>query len=346
MALAKQETGTPHAKRVKNALMQVRSDLQSVLPKGKNVDVLIKSIVLAIVNNPSLAECDPKSFVTAAYKAAELGLEFTGSLGQAYLVPFNNTKKGVKEVQFMPGYRGLTALARRSGEIANIEAHVVRDKDEFNYELGTNSQIKHIPALRDRGEMTHVYGVAKLKEPGTDPIFEVMGKAEIDEIKKRSKSRNNGPWITDYIEMSRKTVVRRICKYLPMSTDFSKAIEFDNEIVGNSERQQKVVDVEQSLLNDLGSKAESTEPVDIEIESQEIPDAEPEQEPESNPKKLSKKEQFIFEIENACQNSGEACLETVKLWYREDTENRSLKKSLDKYTVQELESIWTWINTN
>src|SRR5690606_22598960 len=130
------------------------------------------------------------------------------------------------EVQFIVGYRGMIDLARRSGQILSIEARTVQEKDHFEVEFGLDSKVAHRPAweVADRGALTFVYAVAKLKDGGVQ--FEVMSRAEIEAIRDASQGyqmakryardgKINSPWATNFEEMAKKTVIRRLFKYLP-----------------------------------------------------------------------------------------------------------------------------------
>src|SRR5690606_35183329 len=120
---------------------------------------------------------------------------------------------GKVECTFIPGYRGFLDLARRSGQIVSLVARAVHENDFFEYEFGLTENITHKPCMTDRGALIAVYAIAILKDGGHQ--FEVMSKSEVDEIRKQSKSQNNGPWVTHYEEMAKKTVLRRLFKWLP-----------------------------------------------------------------------------------------------------------------------------------
>jgi recombination protein RecT len=127
------------------------------------------------------------------------------------------------------GYRGLIDLARRSGQISRIEAHPAYEKDRFKIQFGLNPILEHEPDLSgDPGPMILVYAVAELRD-GTKQV-EVMTKKQVDGIRARSKAGKSGPWVTDYDEMAKKTVVRRLCKYLPLSVELVTAFERDDEL--------------------------------------------------------------------------------------------------------------------
>lgn len=207
-------------------LEQAKPRLASVLPRHMSVDRLIRITLAAVSQTPKLAECTADSVLFGVMKAAQLGLE-PGVLGGCYLVPFSN--KGTMEAVFIPGYRGLIDLARRSGQIESIEAHVVFEKDRFLCHYGLDPKLEHEPFWGEEpGGIMAVYAIAKLKDGGKQ--LEVMTKAQIDRIRARSKSGSSGPWVTDYPEMARKTVVRRLCKYLPLSPELADAMESEDRV--------------------------------------------------------------------------------------------------------------------
>ena len=189
-----------------------RKQIASVLPKHLTPERVCRVAMTAFTKTPALAQCDMASVYQAVQQAAELGLEPGGALGQCYLLPYGRT------CQLIVSYKGLIELARRSGEIESIEARVVHENDDYSVEFGLHSDIRHRPCLDDNpGPLVLVYAVARLK--GGMVQFEVMTRAEVNAIRRRSRSGNSGPWVTDYDEMARKTVVRRLCKYLPISAE-------------------------------------------------------------------------------------------------------------------------------
>ena len=212
--------------------------LAKCLPKHLTAERVIKVALLAASRTPTLLNCTPESFVLAVIQASQLGLEAGSPLGEAYLVPYKD------QCTLIVGYRGLIALARRSGEIEAIEARVVHAKDTLKLAYGLDAELVHTPwmptppenldelageALAEweknahPGPMTAVYAVARLK--GGVRQVEVMTRAEVDAIRRRSRASGSGPWVTDYEEMAKKTVVRRIAKYLPMSIEMAAALD-------------------------------------------------------------------------------------------------------------------------
>lgn len=203
--------------------------LEAILPKSMSVERFTKIALQSIAKTPRLAECSAESLYISMHSAAQLGLEPNGPLGHAFLVPYWNSKKNCYECQFQAGWRGLVALADRTCEIS-VEAFVVRKGDKIKFVLGTNPSVEHESDF-GTGEITHVYAVAHLKNGRTQ--FEVMSAPEVNGIMQRTKSKDRegnivGSWRDDWGEMARKTVVKRLCKYLPLSPEMADAIDTDN----------------------------------------------------------------------------------------------------------------------
>ena len=198
----------------------MKPEIARALPKHLNPERVARIAVTVMRRTPKLAECTPASFLGALMTCAQLGLE-PGPLGHAYLVPYG------QEVTFIAGYRGLVDLARRSGLVSSVQARVVRDGDDFDYAFGLEPRLEHTPRADVDKPVTHVYAVIKLKDGGVD--FDVMTKTEVDAIRKRSKASGSGPWITDYAEMAKKTVLRRLLKTAPMSVEYQQAVANDEQ---------------------------------------------------------------------------------------------------------------------
>jgi recombination protein RecT len=209
-------------KTINQMLEQMKPELQKVLPRHMNVERVMRIALTEIRKNPTLGNCEPLSLIAAVMTAAQLGLEI-GVNGQAYLVPFG------RECTLIPGYRGLITLAVQSGLVNVIEARVVHENDDFTFCYGLEPDVQHQPTMDDPGPVVAVYAIARL---AGGVLFDVMSKKEVDSIRARSRAGKSGPWVSDYEEMARKTVVRRLCKYLPMSVDkaqkFSAALELDD----------------------------------------------------------------------------------------------------------------------
>ena len=202
---------------IRQMLEKSKAQIVASLPVHLNVDRLMRLAMTAIQRNSRLLECSPISLIGAIIRASQLGLEINSDTNQAHLVPFRNAKKNRTEVQLMIGYKGLERLAIRTEQVKRIMARAVYKGDQFSYHYGLSPDLIHQPA-NGTNELTHVYAIAYMTD-GTKE-FLVMSKEEIEtKARARSKSKDNGPWVTDYEDMCLKTVVRRLCKRLPNSSD-------------------------------------------------------------------------------------------------------------------------------
>lgn len=244
---------------IKDWIKVMEPAIKKALPSVITPERFSRIALTAISVNPKLAECTPQSFIGALMNAAQLGLEPNTPLGQAYLIPFDNSRKingeyvKISEVQFQIGYKGLIELAYRSGEFTNIYAKEVFENDEFEYEFGLEPVLKHKPASGDRGEVVAYYAVFKLTNGGFG--FEVMSKSDVENHAKRySKSYGNSktPWNTNYDEMAKKTVLKKVLKYAPIKAEFAKQVVQDATIA--------------TVKTDVGE--------DIEVENQNVFEAE------------------------------------------------------------------------
>ena len=216
-------------KSMQQYIKSMEGEIAKALPSVITPERFTRIVLSAISVNPKLGSCTPASFLGAMMTSAQLGLEVNTPLGQAYVLPYLN--KGTLEAQFQLGYKGLIDLAYRSGEVEVIQAHVVYENDEFTCEYGLNPKLTHKPADKDRGEPIKVYAVFKTKSGGYG--FEVMG---MDDVRKhaakysKAYGSNFSPWKTNFEEMAKKTVLKRVLKYAPLKSDFVKAAVQDEVI--------------------------------------------------------------------------------------------------------------------
>src|SRR5271165_1437985 len=190
------------------------------LPKHCTPDRFLRVACNALLRTPKLLQCSQQSLMKALLDLSTFGLEPDGR--RAHLIPFG------QEVQLIIDYKGLVELVRRSGDVSYIHADVVGKHDLFDYQFGTGAKLVHKPALNDRGDIYAAYSFIRLKDGSED--FDVMGIDEVNAIRARSKAANNGPWVTDFNEMAKKTVFRRHSKWQPFSPEVVRAIEFDDEL--------------------------------------------------------------------------------------------------------------------
>lgn len=244
VAKAPQKPMTPLAI-AKATMAKYEGEITKALPKGCGWDTkrFLRIATTAISSNPKLAQAcalSPITFIGAMMNSAQLGLEPNTSLGQAYLLPYNNldknTGKKVPMVQFQIGVYGYIELAYRSGLVESIEAEVRRKNDFWEFELGMDKKLRHIPADGERGEALGYYAVVHLTGK-SKPIVKYITKYDVLEHAKRfSKSYNrktgmfSGPWETDFDAMALKTVLLQALKYVPKASEsqlFAKAFTTD-----------------------------------------------------------------------------------------------------------------------
>ncbi len=167
---------------------------------------------------PSLFNCTMESMLGAMMKASEWGLEPNGY--HAHIVPYGT------DATLMLDYKGLVELLYRSGRIRRIEAQVVREKDAFTFRLGAAPQVEFSRLLTgDRGAVIGAYCL--IEQSNGSLAAEYMDLGEIEAVRARSKTSKNGPWVTDWDMMARKTVLRRATKYLPLTPEIATVIDDD-----------------------------------------------------------------------------------------------------------------------
>lgn len=216
-------------KTLQDYMKVMEGQIKRALPSVITPERFSRMVLTALSSTPKLQQCTPQSFLGAMMTAAQLGVEPNTALGQAYLLPYDNRRKGVTECQFQLGYKGLIDLAYRSGEVSIIQAHEVYENDEFDYELGMEPRLRHIPAKTNRGKVICYYAMFKTKDGGYG--FDVMSIEDVQaHAKKYSKAYGSGPWQTNFDEMAKKTVLKKVLKYAPLKSDFVRAAAQDESI--------------------------------------------------------------------------------------------------------------------
>lgn len=216
---------------INDLLVKNRNQIAAALPKHFSAERMTRIILTEVRRNPSLLECNSASLLGSIMTSSQLGLEVGPALGHAYLVPYNS--KAGKECQLIIGYRGMIDLALRSGKVLSCIPHAVYENDLFEFEYGLNEHLRHIPSRKERGTFVGAYAKAELVGGGKQ--FVVMFRNEIDQVRKSSKGSDStySPWHTHYEEMAKKTVIRRLFKYLPVSIDMQRAVNIDEASEGS-----------------------------------------------------------------------------------------------------------------
>lgn len=269
-ALSSQKTqsvGKGNGKNLKDWITMMEPQIKRALPSVITPERFTRIALTAVSSNAKLADCTPTSFVGALMNAAQLGLEPNTPLGQAYLIPFMNNRKGCMEAQFQIGYKGLIDLAHRSGEFQTIYAEAVHENDEFDYALGDDPHITHKPVLKNRGQVIAYYAVYKLVNGGQGLV--VMSKEDIEQhARKYSKSYNSGPWRTDFDAMAKKTVIKQLLKYAPIKTEFARNISTDEAVTNASKSDDPIEGITLEQEQDYSYVEADAEVIDEEPEKE------------------------------------------------------------------------------
>jgi recombination protein RecT len=216
-AVAKLE---PRAQGVVGDVQRMEKQFALALPDHVSPEKFVRVVMTAINTNPDLQKADRQSVLAAAMKCAQDGLMPDGR--EAALVTYGN------KASYLPMIAGVLTKVRRSGELETINAHVVYEKDVWSYTLGDEERIEHQPYMDgDRGKAIAVYAIAKTKDGGI--YREVMSVSEVEQVRNVSRAKGNGPWVQWWGEMARKTVLRRLSKRLPMSTDLQQVFQRDDD---------------------------------------------------------------------------------------------------------------------
>lgn len=236
---------------IQGLINQSIKELGRALPDHLSAERLARIALTCVRMNPDLTKCTPESFMGALFTSAQLGVEPVA--GRAYILPFNNSRKqadgswkSIKEAQFVMGYKGLADLFYRHEKAVQLDWGAVHEGDNFQYEYGTTSFLKHVPALKNRGPVIAYYVVASLQGGGKP--FMVMSVEDCMEHGKKhsktwltkewSKEKNryvectphwaeSSPWATSTDSMCLKTVLVQLAKILPLSVQLQRAIAAD-----------------------------------------------------------------------------------------------------------------------
>jgi recombination protein RecT len=292
--LATQDRRADPVSVIRQNLTAMAPQFQAALPAHITVEKFTRVAMTAIQNNPALANADRQSLFGSIVRLAQDGLLPDGR--EAAIVMFGN------KAQAMPMIAGVLKKIRQSGDVSRVSAQVVYENDDFVWKLGFDEDVTHNPPPLDkpRGKAIGAYATAVLKDGSR--LLEVMSLEEIEAVRNVSRAKGNGPWVQWWGEMARKTVMRRLSKRLPMSTDLMDEIDrsdptlpANDDVIEHEPQQQRLSRLDQ-LEEHIGAAQEETihsepQPADIDdgsadddaaIEEPAI-EAEPVQEAEEKP---------------------------------------------------------------
>lgn len=202
---------------------EFKRELARIVGDAVGADRVARMVVTSIARTPGLAECTPKSVLSAVYQAVQLGLTLDGR--HAHLVPFRDGDK--KVCTLVPDYKGLIQLALKSKIVTAITLETVCENDDFQWDRGVIT--RHTVNWRSpRGEAYAWYAIAKMAGGGEACV--VLPRSEVEAIRARSKKGSKqSPWDTDFNEMAKKTAFKRLAKVLPLTPEFAEAERLEDE---------------------------------------------------------------------------------------------------------------------
>jgi len=197
--------------------------LKSVLPatwSEQAKERFITNCQMVARTSASLANVEPKTVMDACIDAARLGLEVNSPLKQAWVLPYG------QRAQLVVGYQGLCDLMRRSGLVKAIHTGIVRAGDSYR-RTATTFEFECDPFSEDRGPVIGAYCVLVMAD-GSEQV-ETMSLEQINHIRAKSRAGTKGPWITDFDQMARKTVLRRAANLVSWSPDDAAGLAIADE---------------------------------------------------------------------------------------------------------------------
>lgn len=203
---------------------QFRQQVAKVLPKHLTPDRFVRIACTTVMKNPKLQQADKVSFFNALLTCSQLGIEPDGR--RAHLIPFWNKRRECFEVQLIIDYKGLVELVLGSGKVESVHADVVCENDVFIYNKGKIVEHK-IDFKQPRGNVYAVYSISEMKN-GAEKC-DVMSVEDVDKVRRRGRSPDEGPWVSDWEEMAKKTVFRRQSKWLPLTPEQRDIIEAEDD---------------------------------------------------------------------------------------------------------------------
>ncbi len=238
-AVNKALAAKPQPKDLRLLIEEAGKELARALPDHMRPERLVRIALTCIRTTPQLAQCTPESFLGALFTAAQMGIEPVA--GRAYLLPFYNSRKKadgswhkVLEAQFVLGYKGAADLFYRHEKAVMLNWGVVKEKDDFDYQLGTDAFLKHHPAKGERGATVGFYVIAHLADNAkpfiymsVDECMEHGKKHSKTYDKKTGKFYDSSPWATNPDAMCQKTALLQLAKVLPLSIELQRALEAD-----------------------------------------------------------------------------------------------------------------------
>lgn len=221
-------TTTMTRESVRGLLAKQKDEFNRALSNRIDPDYFVRVALTAINKTPKLLLCTQESLLACLMDCAQLGLEPDSVQGLAYLIPFDDKKKGMI-CTLVVGFQGFIQLAYKNPKVKAIRYGTVRSTDHFEYEEGLNPRLVHRPDDDvEPGDLTHAYAICDLDNGGQTWV--VMNRRQVMKAKSASKSAHSdySPWNTFEESMWAKTAVRQLAKRIPKSRELAEALTRDD----------------------------------------------------------------------------------------------------------------------
>ena len=256
----------------------VKNQINSVIG-GKNGSRFISSIVSAVQATPALQECTNTSILSAALLGESLNLSPSPQLGQYYLVPYDNRKKGAKEGQFQLGYKGYIQLALRSGQYKKLNVMAIKEGelirfDPLNEEIEVNliqdeEAREEAPTVGYYAMFEYLNGFRKSIYWSREKMVAHAKKFSPGYQRDLEKGSQYTFWSKNFDEMAFKTMLRQlISKWGVMSIDIVQAVDADMAVI-REDGTKEYVENEESFVDTKAADVETEELVGGEHQEQE-----------------------------------------------------------------------------
>jgi recombination protein RecT len=195
----------------KAVLARYAPQIKVMSPRGAPpAEHLLALAYFAISKDPKLAMCTGQTLVASVLESVSMGLQI-GVNGQCWLVPFKD------KATLIIGYRGMLRLAERSGSVRGMDAYVVREGDDFEFEFGDEPRVRHRRKLNETKYGAVIAAYATCTTVRGYKHVEVMDLDDLERVRRTSKMKDRGAWVDHKEEMYRKCPIRRLFKRAPVS---------------------------------------------------------------------------------------------------------------------------------
>lgn len=240
----KQAKGTALAQYLGSPAMTKR--LQQALPRHMTPDRMIRMALTAATRTPKLLNCSLESIGLALLQASQFGVEVNGR--DAHLVPYGD------QCQLIVDYKGMIQLAYRSGIVDGVSAKAVYERDLFEYELGSDEHLKHVPCTEDDpGKLVYAWAMVRFKGGGNK--FVVLNRRDIKRRMEKSQTakRSDSPWQQHPEAMWAKSAVKELAKWMPQVPEMDA---FHNAVADDDAKEYGAVTLDVQPIETPPSKSE------------------------------------------------------------------------------------------